>query len=146
MKINFVNERNDDVSQYIKVIKRVFKKVKSKMFFNVIFVDNDKIQQINRDYRDIDKVTDVITFALMENQDEVFKGAERELGDVFICVERALEQAKDYGHSIEREIGFLSVHGYLHLIGYDHMNKEDEEVMFKLQEEILAKAKLERGK
>lgn len=146
MKINFVNERNDDVSKYVKIIKKVFKKVKSKMFFNVIFVDNDKIQQINRDYRDIDKVTDVITFALMENQDEVFKGAERELGDVFICVERALEQAKDYGHSIEREIGFLSVHGYLHLIGYDHMNKEDEEVMFKLQEEILAKAKLERGK
>jgi probable rRNA maturation factor len=82
----------------------------------------------------------------MENPNEILKGAEYELGDVFICVERALEQAKDYGHSIEREIGFLSVHGYLHLIGYDHMTKEDEKVMFTLQEEILAKAKLERGK
>lgn len=146
MKINFVNERDDDVSKYKKIIKKVFKRVKSKMFFNVIFVDNDMIQQINRDYRGIDRVTDVITFALMENPNEIMKGAEYELGDVFICVERALEQAKDYGHSIEREIGFLSVHGYLHLIGYDHMNEEDEKVMFKLQEEILAKAKLERGK
>lgn len=146
MKINFVNERDDDVSKYKKIIKKVFKRVKSKMFFNVIFVDNDMIQQINRDYRGIDRVTDVITFALMENPNEIMKGAEYELGDVFICVERALEQAKDYGHSIEREIGFLSVHGYLHLIGYDHMSEEDEKVMFKLQEEILAKAKLERGK
>ena len=155
MKINFVNERDDDVSKYKKIIKKVFKRVKSKMFFNVIFVDNDMIQQINRDYRGIDRVTDVITFALMENPNEIMKGdvgldnpvsREYELGDVFICVERALEQAKDYGHSIEREIGFLSVHGYLHLIGYDHMNEEDEKVMFKLQEEILAKAKLERGK
>ena len=146
MKINFVNERNDDVSQYIKLIKKVFKKVKSKMFFNIIFVDNDMIQQINRDYRGIDRVTDVITFALHENPEEILKGSEYELGDVFICVERALEQAKDYGHSIEREIGFLSVHGYLHLIGYDHMTLEDEKEMFTLQEEILAKAKLERGK
>ena len=146
MKINFVNERCDDVSKYIKIIKKIFKKVKSKMFFNVIFVDCDMIQQINCDYRGIDRVTDVITFALHENPDEIVRGAEYELGDVFICVERALEQAKDYGHSIEREIGFLSVHGYLHLIGYDHMTEEDEKVMFKLQEEILAKAKLERGK
>lgn len=146
MKINFVNERDDDVSKYKKIIKKVFKSIKSKMFFNVIFVDNDMIQQINRDYRGIDRVTDVITFALMENPNEIMKGAEYELGDVFICVERALEQAKDYGHSIEREIGFLSVHGYLHLIGYDHMTEDDEKVMFKLQEEILAKAKLERGK
>ena len=145
MKINFVNERNDDVSKYIKIIKKVFKKVKSKMFFNVIFVDNEMIQQINRDYRGIDKVTDVITFALMENKEEVFKGAERELGDVFICVERAIVQAEEYKHSIEREMGFLSVHGYLHLIGYDHMNLDDEKEMFTLQEEILAKANLKRG-
>lgn len=145
MKINFVNERNDDVSKYVKIIKKVFKKVKSKMFFNVIFVDNDTIQQINCDYRGIDRVTDVITFALHENPEEILKGAEYELGDVFICVERALEQAADYGHSVDREMGFLAVHGYLHLIGYDHMTLEDEKEMFTLQEEILAKAKLKRG-
>ena len=145
MKINFVNERNDDVSKYVKIIKKVFKKVKSKMFFNVIFVDNDTIQQINCDYRGIDRVTDVITFALHENPEEILKGAEYELGDVFICVERALEQAADYGHSVDREMGFLAVHGYLHLIGYDHMTEEDEKEMFTLQEEILAKAKLKRG-
>ena len=72
-------------------------------------------------------------------------GAEFELGDVFICIDRALEQAEEYNHSVEREMGFLAVHGYLHLIGYDHMNPEDEKVMFTKQEEILAKANLKRN-
>lgn len=145
MKINFVNELKCDVALYKKVIRSIFKNVKNDKYFNIIFVDNDKIQQINRDYRGIDRVTDVITFALMENMNEVFMEAIDELGDVFICVDKAISQACEYGHSIEREIGFLAVHGYLHLIGYDHMNEEDEKVMFTLQEEILAKAKLERG-
>ena len=144
MKINFYNETELDVKKHIKVIKKVFKQIKSKMFFNLIFVDKDKIQQINRDYRGIDRVTDVITFALMENPDEIFRGAERELGDVFICLDRAKEQAEEYRHSMEREIGFLSVHGYLHLMGYDHMTEKDEKVMFELQEEILGIAKLKR--
>lgn len=145
MKINFVNELKEDVTEYKKIIRSIFKKIENDKFFNIIFVDNDKIQQINRDYRGIDKVTDVITFALMENMDEVFMEAIDELGDVFICVNKAIEQAFEYGHSIEREIGFLAVHGYLHLIGYDHMNESDEKIMFALQEEILANAKLERG-
>ena len=145
MKINFVNEIKQDVTEYKKIIRSVFKNVKNDKYFNIIFVDNDKIQQINRDYRGIDRVTDVITFALMENMDEVFMEAIDELGDVFICINRAIEQASEYGHSIEREIGFLAVHGYLHLIGYDHNTKEEEKEMFALQEEILAKAKLERG-
>ena len=81
----------------------------------------------------------------MENQAEIFMEAIDELGDVFICCDRAIEQAADYNHSIEREFGFLAVHGYLHLIGYDHMNEVDEKVMFSLQEEILAKANLVRG-
>ena len=68
-----------------------------------------------------------------------------ELGDVFICVDKAIEQAAEYNHSVEREMGFLAVHGYLHLIGYDHMNEEDERIMFTKQEEILAKAKLKRS-
>lgn len=145
MKINFINETVYDIKKYKKVIKKVLKSVKSKMFFNIIFVDNDKIRQINNDYRGIDKVTDVITFALMENTDEIFKGSEYELGDVFICIDRAIEQANMYNHSIEREIGFLAVHGYLHLIGYDHNSKEEEDEMFSLQEEMLQKAKLGRG-
>lgn len=145
MKINFVNETELDVKEYKKLIRSVLKHEKSKMFFNVIFVTKDRIQQINHLYRGINKVTDVITFALMENQSEIFMGAEDELGDVFICVDRAIEQANDYGHSVEREMGFLAVHGYLHLIGYDHMTPSDEEVMFKKQDEILNKAKLYRN-
>ena len=145
MKINFVNETNVDVKEYKKLIRSVLKHEKTDKYFNIIFVDKDKIQQINNDYRGINKVTDVITFALMENPDELFMEAIDELGDVFICIDRAIEQAKEYNHSIEREMGFLAVHGYLHLIGYDHMTPEDEEVMFKKQDEILNKAKLYRS-
>ena len=81
----------------------------------------------------------------MENPDELFMEAIDELGDVFICIDRAIEQATEYNHSIEREMGFLAVHGYLHLIGYDHMTEEDEKIMFKKQDEILNKAKLKRN-
>ena len=145
MKINFVNETDLDVKEYKKLIRSIFKYEKSKMFFNIIFVTNDRIQQINNDYRGINKVTDVITFALMENQNEIFMDAEFELGDVFICIDRAIAQANDYGHSIEREMGFLAVHGYLHLIGYDHMTDSDEKIMFAKQEEMLLKANLKRN-
>lgn len=145
MKINFVNETNLDVKEYKKLIRSVLKSEKCDKFFNIIFVTKDRIQQINNLYRGINKVTDVITFALLENQDEIFMEAIDELGDVFICVDKAIEQAKEYNHSVEREIGFLAVHGYLHLIGYDHMNEVDEKIMFTKQEEILAKAKLKRN-
>ncbi len=145
MKINFVNETNLDVKEYKKLIRNVLKHEKTDKYFNIIFVDKDKIQQINNDYRGINKVTDVITFALMENPDELFMEAIDELGDVFICIDRAIEQANEYNHSVEREMGFLAVHGYLHLIGYDHMTEEDERVMFKKQDEILNRAKLKRN-
>ena len=144
MKINFVNETDLDVKEYKKLIRNVLKSEKNDKYFNVIFVTSDRIRQINNDYRGIDKVTDVISFALMENQDELFMEAIDELGDVFICIERAIEQANDYNHSVEREMGFLAVHGYLHLMGYDHMNPEDEKIMFGKQDEILNKAKLSR--
>ena len=144
MKINFVNQTDLDVKEYKKLIRSVLKHEKSDQFFNIIFVTSEEIRQINQAYRGIDKVTDVISFALMENQDEIFQEASEELGDVFICIERAIEQAADYGHSVEREMGFLAVHGYLHLTGYDHMTPEDEKVMFAKQDEILEKAKLSR--
>lgn len=105
----------------------------------VSFVDEEEIQHINKTYRDKDSVTDVISFALEEGEDEDFEmpDAPRVLGDIIICVKRAEEQAEDYGHSIERELGFLSVHGLLHLLGYDHMNEADEKKMFGRQDEIL---------
>ena len=144
MKINFINETEYDVTNYKTVIRKVLSKVERNVFFNIIFVTKDKILEINRNYRHIDRVTDVITFALYDNPTEVVFGMKEELGDVFICIDKAIEQANEYGHSVEREIGFLATHGYLHLKGYDHMNKEDEQIMFRLQDEILDKAKLYR--
>ena len=108
---------------------------------SIILVDANQIHEINRDYRNIDRPTDVISFALCDDKDIVQTD---ELGDIFICLDRAFEQASEYGHSVEREVAFLAVHGYLHLCGFDHMTKEDEEVMFKKQDEILNAAKLER--
>lgn len=144
MRIHFVSHISGDTKEYVNLIRSVFKHVRDSREFNIIFVSNDEIQQINRDYRGLDKVTDVISFALMDNDLSNYN-AEDELGDVFICVDRAKEQAAEYGHSLEREIGFLAVHGYLHLCGYDHMNEEDEKVMFAKQDEILNKAGLKRG-
>ena len=144
MRIHFVSHISGDTKEYVNLIRSVFKHVRDSREFNIIFVSNDEIQQINRDYRGLDKVTDVISFALMDNDLSNYN-AEDELGDVFICVDRAKEQAVEYGHSLEREIGFLAVHGYLHLCGYDHMSEEDEKVMFAKQDEILNKAGLKRG-
>lgn len=104
--------------------------------FNVIFVDDDRIRQINREYRGIDRVTDVISFALEDNENMKFEFG-RLLGDIYICTNRMKSQAKDYGHSLMREQGFLTVHGLLHLLGYDHQTEEEEKVMFERQELIL---------
>lgn len=143
MEINFVNEISNDTSKYEDLIRKIFNCVDDTREFNIIFVDNERIRQINREYRSIDRPTDVISFALNDN-DESNYFAENELGDIFISIERAIEQAADYGHSIEREVGFLAVHGYLHLCGYDHMTEEDEKIMFARQDEILNKVGLER--
>lgn len=105
-------------------------------FFSIIFVNEEEIRRMNREYRKIDKVTDVISFAFEDNQDIVYNDI-RVLGDIYICIPRMKEQALEYEHSIKRELSFLTVHGLLHLLGYDHMTKEDEKVMFDLQELIL---------
>ena len=141
MKINFFNQSSLRTRAYEKLITKVFKTINSKKEFNIIFVDKDEIQRINREFRKIDRVTDVISFALCDDGDII---QTKELGDIFICLDRAFEQAEEYGHSVEREVAFLSVHGYLHLCGFDHMTPEDEEVMFKKQDEILHAANIER--
>lgn len=117
---------------------------------SVTFVGNDRIQAINRTYRGIDRATDVISFALEEMQEgEVPVHLEddepRVLGDIVVSIDRAREQADEYGHSFERELGFLVVHGLLHLLGYDHATKEQEQEMFTLQEQILASFGLKRA-
>lgn len=135
MDITFYNQTEENTEQAEVLIKRIFEQVDTKEEMSVIFLTSDAIKTMNRDYRGIDKVTDVISFPDKEDN---------YIGDIFICLDRAKEQASDYNHSIEREIGFLSVHGYLHLLGYDHHTEEDEKVMFTKQEEILKKANLER--
>lgn len=115
---------------------------------SVTFVTNEQIQEINREYRGKDTPTDVISFAMEEAGEEevVITGADdtRVLGDIIISLERAKEQAADYGHSYKRELGFLAVHGFLHLLGYDHTNEADEKKMFSRQEEILGSLGLAR--
>jgi probable rRNA maturation factor len=108
----------------------------NKEFFNIIIVDDETIHELNKTYRGKDSVTDVISFAL-EDDDSFIKTDYRVLGDIYICLNKAKSQAVEYGHSFLRELAFLTVHGLLHLLGYDHMVKEEEEVMFKLQEVIL---------
>ena len=116
--------------------------MKFEPIISVSLVDNDFIHEMNRDYRGIDRPTDVISFAFLDNEDRetLYKSKEPVcLGDIYISVDKAREQAAEYGHSIKRELSFLFVHGLLHLLGYDHMNEADEAVMFKLQDEILPK-------
>lgn len=126
-----------------KVIKKTLKhEGVKKAFFSIIFVDSEEIRKINREYRGIDKVTDVISFALEDAHDLV--GNIRVLGDIYICIPRMIEQSEAYGHSVKRELSFLTVHGLLHLLGYDHMKKSDEEVMFARQEKILNEAGIRR--
>lgn len=110
--------------------------------FSIIFIDDDKMHEMNYKYRGIDRTTDVLSFAL--NDDKSFKGNINVLGDIYISIPKMVEQAKEYGHSEKRELSFLVIHGLLHLLGYDHMKKEDETVMFNLQEEVLNYAGIEK--
>lgn len=106
------------------------------VMFNVIIVDNESIHKINKEYRNVDRPTDVITFALEDNK-FIDTPIIRVLGDIYISYDKVISQAKEYGHSTKREICFLAIHGLLHLLGYDHIKKEDEEKMFTLQKELL---------
>jgi probable rRNA maturation factor len=134
------NETKEDLDEYMDTLKGLldyalkYENVDNAEF-NIIFVSSDKIHEINKEYRGVDRVTDVISFALEDNEE--IELDHRVLGDIYICVERAHEQAIEYGHSFLREICFLSVHGLLHLLGYDHMEEKDEKIMFGKQEEIL---------
>lgn len=111
--------------------------------FNIILVDEEEIHELNKTYRGVDRKTDVITFALEDNK--TFKNPEiRVLGDIYLCIPVAYEQANIYNHSRIREVCFLATHGILHLLGYDHMNEEDEREMFSLQEELLSAYEITR--
>jgi len=111
--------------------------------FSIIFVDDEEIQKINREYRNIDRITDVISFAFEDNNKMMYNKF-RLLGDIYICIPQMKRQAIEYGHSEKRELAFLTIHGLLHLLGYDHMTKEDETEMFALQELVLDEQNIKR--
>ena len=129
VNIKEIDELNDYVPYLFKYMD-----IKDSIM-SIIIVDNKTIHEINKQYRNIDRETDVISFALEEG--ETIEEPVKTLGDIYISIDKVYEQAKEYNHSVKRELFFLVTHGFLHLLGYDHMNKEDEEKMFSLQEEIL---------
>ena len=136
MKIRIIDEydvtnlKDLDVKLAKKALCKAFtKRFKTRASATVILVDETKIQEINRDYRKLDKVTDVISFE--EHEEAGY------IGEIFICIPKAIEQAKEYNHSLQREFTFLMCHGLLHLHGYDHLNEEDEKEMFSIQDEIM---------
>ena len=130
---------------YLSLLEKTLKHLKLNFepIVSVSLVDDKFIHQLNRDYRKIDRPTDVISFAFLDNEDDRDAQLHGQgivcLGDIYISVDRAKAQAEEYGHSLNRELSFLFVHGILHLLGYDHMTPEEEKVMFALQDEILPK-------
>lgn len=111
--------------------------------FSIIFVTDDEIHEINKTYRKVDRITDVISFAFEDNEDIMYNDI-RMLGDIYICIPQMKRQAIEYGHSEKRELSFLTIHGLLHLLGYDHMTDEEEKEMFALQELILDDENIKR--
>lgn len=138
LKINIINYFNkEDYSQTINLVLTKASNLTDNQnkAINIILVDNNEIKRLNNTYRKKDYVTDVLTFN---------DGSFNNLGDVFVSIPKMMEQSEELGHSSERELGFLVVHGFLHTIGYDHQNEDDEKEMIELQNRILNKAKLYR--
>lgn len=155
--VEFIDLISDDtLKDYQKVFKKILKRVKKevgvkgKVGMSVTLCDNAYIKELNKTYRNKDSATDVLSFAIEDNESEELlaqmkkMSSVRELGDIVISYERAQEQARDYDHSLNREMCFLFTHGVLHLLGYDHVNKSDEEKMFSLQKKILEDMKINR--
>ena len=140
---NLTNEKLKEIDELEDYTKYLLKYMNIDASFSIIIIDNDKIHEINKEYRGIDRPTDVISFALEEDED--YETKERLLGDIYISIDKVYEQAKEYNHSVKRELFFLVTHGFLHLLGYDHMKKDEEKIMFKLQEEILDSYGVKRG-
>ena len=153
MRVNFSQKQDNKVFQ--DDIKCLFNlavdvvKIPNDICVNIIDVSEKKIQRLNKQYRNVDRVTDVLSFPMLDNIDEIsleqdFKYGECNIGDIYINPNRVVEQAMEYGHSYRREYCFLALHGFLHLLGYDHMTKQDEKIMFDLQNQILNLANIKR--
>lgn len=155
--IEFIDLMNNEVLKgyersFKKILNRVKKELKihGKLGLSVTLCDDNHIQELNKTYRSKNTATDVLSFAIEDNSSQELLNtirkltAVREIGDIVISYEKAQEQAKEYGHSLNREMCFLFTHGVLHLLGYDHINKSDEDKMFSLQKKILADMKIDR--
>lgn len=113
---------------------------------SISFVDNNRIRELNRDFRNIDSITDVLSFPLLDEDSIVFEDLEPMLGDIVISVEKAKEQAEEFNHSLEREIVYLIVHSVFHLLGYDHMDENQKNIMRNKEKEIIREIKIFRNK
>lgn len=152
IEMSFTNQTEEKKFQkkYFKDLAKVIFKhlnLDAYFIFEVNLVTINTIHQINKEYRHIDRPTDVISFAFEdefngENKIVPNSSLPRDLGAIFICVDACKQQAEEYQHSVDREMAFLATHGILHLLGYDHMKEEDEKVMFKIQDEIMDILKL----
>ncbi|CAI2602075.1 Endoribonuclease YbeY [Apilactobacillus kunkeei] len=152
MDLEIYDKTKDGVDQkYIDLVEDVLQfaskalELKDNTEMSVTFVNNDEIKEINSKYRGVDRATDVISFAIEDGEDdfplimddEMAAEIPENIGDIFVSIDKVAEQAEFLDHSYERELGFLVVHGFLHLNGYDHMKQEDEDVMFPLQRKIM---------
>ena len=139
MQVNFINDVDESFNQFESLLPLILKKTLDlneknlNVSVNVVLIDDENMKQYNLDYRQIDKTTDVLSFVNGEIMDEVVH-----LGDILVSFEAVKKQAAEYGHSIKREFSFLVTHGFLHLLGYDHMEPEEEKEMFSMQREILS--------
>lgn len=138
------NERYEKIIK--KVIEKCFKEEKienSKLYVSITLTNPENIHKINKEYRDVDRETDVLSFPMFEKSelDEKIKKQEFEhediLGDIVISIDRVKEQAEEYGHSFEREFAYMLVHGFYHLMGYDHIKEEDKIIMRPKEEKVL---------
>lgn len=137
MKVLTFNQTSKQLELYEHTLLKVFQTIESNQVVSVIFIDDLEMIQMNHTYRQLLKTTDVLTFP---SNDTTFET----IGDIFINIDKVFEQAQAYGHSEKREVAFLAVHGYLHILGFDHQNDIDEKNMILAQEEILKRAGLER--
>lgn len=144
LTVDFIDEEGyttrDEQDEISRLLNFAYEELESgaNAEISVSFVDNETIREINHQYRDKNEVTDVISFAMEDDEfNLIHEDAPRALGDIIISTGRAREQAEDYGHSYRRELLFLSLHGFLHLLGYDHMEEAEEKEMNRIQDEVL---------
>lgn len=136
---NNTNENIDMNDKLYDVIKAVLDDEGLSMDYEVsiTFVDKDEIHKLNREYRKVDRPTDVLSFPM--NEDFLIEGVDSMLGDIVICMDIAKDQAREYGHSLDREIIYLTCHSMLHLLGYDHIEEDDKKIMRGKEKEVMKK-------